>query len=255
MLHDAHPLRIEAASGRSRCLMVSFTSVGRQRKNWPPKEFVKMASQDGLNHVIAVTDISRSWMNGKGVARRIHSVISDYILANGITQVMALGSSMGAYCAMVLGRLMPLSRIIAFAPQYSVKPDIVPDEPRWWWFRKEIEDWPHPALDALPEAPAKIYMFHGDTEDEKRHWRRIGRAENLKHYIFAGSDHDFVARLKEASILHKLVRASINDNPGRLGKVVSRAGGMKRTHYEAFEAANDYFEAFPKLGKPEGLAG
>ena len=233
MLHDAHPLRIEAARGLTRSLMVSFTSVGNHRLKWPPKEFVKMASQEGKNHVITVTDISRSWMNGTGVAARIKTVISDYILANGITKVMAIGSSMGAYCALIFGQMIPLTRIIAFAPQYSVHPDILPEETRWNWFRKDIADWPHPALDTLPQAPAKIFMFHGDSEDEQRHWRRIGRADNLTHYIFKDQYHDCVARLKEASALHKLVRAAIHDNPWRVNKLVGWCGGVTRAQFEA----------------------
>ncbi|MEM6407325.1 MAG: hypothetical protein AAF700_02790 [Pseudomonadota bacterium] len=252
MLHDAHPLRIEAAGGLTSRLLVSFTSVGNRRKTWPPKEFVRMSSLDGENHVICVTDISRSWMNGVGVAKRIQTVISDYILANRITEVMAIGTSMGAYCALVFGKMMPLTRIIAFAPQYSVKQDLMPEEPRWQWFRKNIETWPYPAIDALPKPPAKIYMFHGDSDGEQRHWRKMGRADNLKHYIFAGQDHNFVSGLKESSKLAKIVRAAIHDNPERVKKVVGWAGGMSRAAYEA-QAARDASQT-TELETPERIS-
>jgi len=102
--YDTHPLRIETAPGEGRRLMVSFTSVGKERDKWPPKEFVGLASQQGRNHVMCITDISRSWMNAPGMANRVVSHISDYVLEHSITEIMAIGTSMGAYNALVIGR-------------------------------------------------------------------------------------------------------------------------------------------------------
>ncbi|MDA8746833.1 hypothetical protein N9M66_01335 [Litoreibacter sp.] len=255
MLHDDHPLRIEAAGGSSRRLVVSFTSVGNKRDAWPPKEFVGMASQMGRNHVICVTDISRCWMNQSGMLRKITTVISDYILENGITSINAVGTSMGAYNALILGQQMPISQIIAFTPQYSVHPDVIPDETRWKWFRNQIEEWPHKELNRLPGAPASIYMFHGDTPDEKMHWQRFGEAKNLRHYIFSGANHNFLQELKDGGVLGKIVRAGINERPVRLGKVVKRAGGMRRSEFEAFDAAMAHFSERRKITRPDALRG
>ena len=248
--YDTHPLRIETAPGEGRRLMVSFTSVGKERDKWPPKEFVGLASQQGRNHVMCITDISRSWMNAPGMANRVVSHISDYVLEHSITEIMAIGTSMGAYNALVIGRKMPFKRIICFTPQFSVHPDVLPEEKRWWFFRKQIEKWPHKQMAKLPTPPVPIYMFHGDTPDERMHWERMPEAENLRHYIFTGADHNFVTNLKGANTLRKIVLAAINNRPGRLGKVVQRAGGMRRVDYADYALAEAHFVDRKKPKRP-----
>jgi len=253
MLHEQEPLRIEAAAGSSRRLIVSFTSVGKRRVFWPPKEFVGMAWQQGKNHVICVTDFSRCWMNHPGMARKVATIISDYVLDNGITEAYALGTSMGGYNALVLGKMVPFRAIVAFAPQYSVHPEIVPDETRWNWFRNQIEKWPHKAIDRLPNENIRVVVFHGDTQDEKRHWGRYPEASNVQHFIFSGADHNFVKTLRDGGQLPKIVQATLTDKPLQLRKMVHRLGGMSRAAYAGFEAAMMYFEGRRKLARPVGL--
>lgn len=212
-----------------------------------------MTSQRGKNHVICVTDVSRCWMNKPGMARKVASVIGDYILENGITRASAVGTSMGGYNALVLGKLFPFSQIVAFAPQYSVHPEIVPDETRWNWFRKDIKRWPHKAIEKLPSGGTKVYVFHGDTPDEQRHWRKFPEASNLQHLIFAGANHNFVKPLKAQGKLPKIVSAALNDQPARLNRLVRRLGGMSRAAYAGFDAAMAYFEGRRKLARPAGF--
>lgn len=251
--HDVHPLRIETAPGEGSRLMISFTSVGRERDKWPPKEFVGLASQNGKNHVMCITDISRSWMNKPGMANLVITQISDYVMDHGITEMMAIGTSMGAYNALVIGQKIPFARIICFTPQYSVHPEVLPQEKRWWFFRRQIENWPFKQVDKLPKPPVPIYMFHGDTPDERMHWERFPQAENLKHYIFTGADHNFVGNLKGANTLRKIVVAAINNRPGRLGKVVRRAGGMRRENYADYALAEAHLIAQKRRKRPAAL--
>ncbi len=253
MLLDEHPLRIEAATGTMRRLMVSFTSVGQERDKWPPKEFIGIASQQGKNHVMCITDISRCWMNADGMDQKIVTTISDYILDNGITHLMAMGVSMGAYNALILGRMMPVRRVIAFAPQYSVHPQVVPEEKRWWFFRKQITKWPHREMNRLPRDPAKVFIFHGDTPDERMHWEKFPQAENVKHYIFSGADHNFVRQLKSNDKLRKITVAAINGRTVRINKIVGRLGGLRREEYDGFDAAVRYFDKFGKIKRPPSL--
>lgn len=233
-LHDVHPLRIEASAGTSHRLLVSFASVGTQRDQLPEKEFVGSISQDGRNHIITVSDISRSWMNADGMAAKVLEVIDDYAITHQIRQIMAIGTSMGAYCALVLGKLMPLDRIIAFTPQYSVHPDIMPEEDRWMWFRKQITEWHYPALDTLPDGDTVIYMFHGDSAQEQMHWTRFPEPKNLKHFIVKDADHNFIRRFKKRGLLGRMVVAAIHDRPGRMDALTARVGVMTRAAYRDY---------------------
>ncbi len=243
MLHNVRPLRIEAARGRSQRLVVSFTSVGNKRHHWPAKEFVGTLSAGGENHLLTVTDISRSWMNRDGMDETIEDVISSYVLRNRITEIVAVGISMGGFNALVFSRMVPVGRVIAFAPQYSPNPKIVKGDKRWLHFRKAITDWPHPELDTLPAPPARVYIFHGDAALEKLHWRRFPKASNVMHYIFPGSDHAFIRPLHESGAIPQIIDAVLSERPSRVPRLVRRAGGMGRAAYDSLEAANDYFAA------------
>ncbi|WP_299193357.1 hypothetical protein [uncultured Litoreibacter sp.] len=241
LMHQDDRLRVEVAPGRSGRLMVSFTSVGTERDQWPPKEFVKQASQDGRNHLICITDKSRCWMNHTGMDQTILRLVADYVAQHEVRNIMTLGVSMGAFNALVFGRLMPVQRVIAFAPQFSVHPDIVPEETRWTFFRNQITDWRYRALDKLPKRPAKIYMFHGDSRDEQHHWRQFPTAPNLRHYIFAGRDHNFVRQLKSENLLPKIMISAIRDDAQRMDEIVRSASGMERADYDHFEGAVRHF--------------
>ena len=43
-----------------------------------------------------------------------------------------MGLSMGGFCALVAARIVPVDVVLAFGPQWSVVPGIVPGEERWW---------------------------------------------------------------------------------------------------------------------------
>lgn len=231
-LCDQHPLRIEVTPGTGSRLVISMTSVGTARHKWPPREFVRLASQDGICHVLCVTDISRSWMNGDGLADVIVDTICDYALTHGITELVGVGTSMGAFNALILGLTLPFSRIIALTPQYSVHPDIMPDEPRWKFFRKQIAQWPYPKLDALPEVPCEIVMLHGDSAGELRHWRKIPTAPNLTHFILPNMDHNFPTQLRENGDWVPIMWPAVHGALADMFTALETTGAMLRADYE-----------------------
>ncbi len=250
-LSDAHPMRFEVTPGRDPRLIVSFTSVGTKRHEWPAKEFIEVSSQQGANHVMCISDISRSWMNADGMLEKTITTIRRYAKAHGITSIMAIGYSMGGYNALILGRHMQLERVVSFSPQYSVHPDVVRRENRWVYFRRRIVTWPHREMDQLPPASTPVYIFHGDGPKERMHWKRYPTGNNIRHYIFQNSGHMFVEKLKEKKALYKIARAGFNDRIGRMNNVVRRAGGMRREEYEAVASAEAYFKAHKKNVKSD----
>ena len=50
---------------------MSLAGFGRNRNQVPPMEFIGTASGGGVNHVLFVSDTSRSWMNGPGLAEML----------------------------------------------------------------------------------------------------------------------------------------------------------------------------------------
>jgi len=136
-------------------------------------------------------------------------------LEQGVTKVMEIGIRMGAYNALVLGQKMPLTQIICFTPQFSVHLEVLPEGMRWRWFRKQIIDWPHKQMDKLPKLPAPIYMFHGNTPDERMHWERFPMAPNLRRCIFKGVNtvRKFARQLTNATSLMASRSASLTHSP------------------------------------------
>lgn len=252
-LLERTPLRIEATQGRSRQLVVSFTSVGTQREQWPPREFVGIASDQGKNHVICVSDLSRCWMNRRGMLNRVAETISDYVLANGITKISAIGTSMGGYNALLLGRKMSLQRVLAFTPQYSVHPDILPEEKRWWWFRKDIDVWPFKEMDVLPKPPTRVTIFHGDTADERMHWERFPKADHVKHFIFQSGDHNFIRAIKREKRLKKVCHAALFGEPAEITKIAQRLNAVRRDSYVSLDETGANLVTNRKREKPTNL--
>lgn len=204
-----HPLRVHRLAGSEPTLVVSFTSVGTKREVWPDLEFPNLASQGGRNHVLFISDKSRSWMNSPGLDEEISQCIADYCVKHQINRVVTLGVSMGASNALICGQNFPVDLTIALSPQYSVHPKILPDESRWTHFRNAISQWPYPAITELPRSPTKVFILHGDSEEEERHSRHFGRAHNVQHYILPGHNHKAVTRFDRTGPLRHLVKGLI----------------------------------------------
>ena len=98
IVHEG-PLRIRRIAGRSRTLVVSCSDLGRKPKEPPPPQFFGMATQGGENHVLFISDESRSWLNAPGMAERIVATIEETAREIGAGHIVGLGNSMGATMA------------------------------------------------------------------------------------------------------------------------------------------------------------
>ena len=96
------------------------------------KEFIGLLKQSTFN-VMFVSDKERSWYNTIDVDK-IKSKLTDQ-------EIISIGNSMGAYNAIQFANDINVTKAIAFAPQYSVHSDIVPDETRWKKLSDKIKKW------------------------------------------------------------------------------------------------------------------
>ncbi|MDP4990308.1 MAG: hypothetical protein NWQ37_03730 [Marivita lacus] len=233
LLLENGPLRIRYLEGESRDLVVSLSGVGTQRNVEPPPEFPGIASSGGQNHVLFVSDKSRSWLNGDGMADRILRCIKATAEHVGAERVIALGNSMGGTMALHLSRFFDFERVIAFAPQYSVLADEVPEEDRWFYFRKQIKRYPFPRVEALRPDATKYYIFHGDEHRELAHALRFPKAPGISHYIMPETDHRVAASLHERGVLAPLVKNLIAGQSRRFRRNVADLNGIPVLHFKA----------------------
>ncbi len=226
------PLKVRYLQGRSSTLVVSFSSVGSTRWEEPPLEFVGTGSMDGENHMLFITDISRSWLNAEGMLEKIMETIDQAAGLIDADRVVALGVSMGATMALHVSRYYRFDSVLALAPQYSVDPSVVPDEHRWQHFIKKIENFRFPKVEGLTPEKTKYYIVHGGHQKEQRHLLRFPKVRGIAHFVFPKFDHDVGQKLRTMGVLPDLVGYAINGRSPRFRKTVERLGGMFRSTYE-----------------------
>lgn len=227
-LVDQPPLKIRYVQGSSPTLVISFAGIGGVRNQEPPVEFFKVASNGGANHVLFVSDIQRSWLNAPGMAEKIVETIEHVKNNISARRIVTLGNSMGGFAALQIARLVHVDTVAAFSPQYSVDPEIVPDEVRWVYFRRNIANYRFRTMDRLPAAPTGVYIFQGGTPPEKYHWQRFPFADNTDQYIFPDIGHNLAHRLKQRGALQPVVSNIIAGRRRRVRQLVKANGGINR---------------------------
>ncbi|MGD9916435.1 MAG: hypothetical protein AB7U46_00315 [Paenirhodobacter sp.] len=226
------PLHLSFSPGRSKRLVISLAGVGTNRRQVPPVEFARIAHWNGENNVLYVSDESRSWMNGPGIADFVVEAAKATAQEIGAEEICAIGNSMGGTAALILAALMPIDHVVAIAPQFSVKPGVVPEEDRWMYFRKRITDWPFPEVPDLRDTDSEVTILHGGSDDELAHARRFPDDAGYWHYIFPRHGHTLARGLHEAGLLAPIVTMSILGRTLRARRAVRAADGISRRKYD-----------------------
>ena len=187
--------------------IVSFTGVKHGFGAYDfKKEFIELTEQSDLN-VMFVADREVSWYNTIDV-EKIKSKLNNQ-------EVVTLGNSMGGYNTMQFANDINVAKAIAFAPQYSIHPDIVPDEKRWRKYAKEIKQWRYKHL--MFNNTTEYYIFTGDATKEMYHINMIPQQKNIHKFIAKGS-HNVSLKLKENGVLYPLIKDCINETAQTVAK-------------------------------------
>jgi pimeloyl-ACP methyl ester carboxylesterase len=237
------PLHFGRLEGQSNLLVVSFSGVGTRRTEVPPPEFGRLASLGGAAHVLFVSDLSRSWMNGPKLAERIAATVRATADEIGAEEICAIGNSMGGTAAMVLAALMPVDRVLAITPQVSVRSDLVPEEKRWQYFRKKIADWPFAEVPDLRERETAVTILHGGMPDELVHALRFPGDAGYRHYIFPQLGHRLGRDLHDKGQLEPIVTNTLLGRFPRARVAVRTAGGTTRERFDRKRLAQSSKEA------------
>lgn len=233
MILDRPPLGIGYLPGRSETLAVAFSGVGTKPRELPEPEFMGSVNQQGRHPALFVSDASRSWMNGPGIATQIRDAVVQKMDELGCERVVALGNSMGGFAALCLAKLMPVDFVLAVVPQFSARQDLVPEETRWRHLRGRIRDWPFPQVPDLRGTETKVLILHGDSADERIHAARFPQAEGkVAHFIFPKAGHNLARWLKSSGHLRSIIQPSLNCNLHAAREAVRMAGGVHRGWYE-----------------------
>lgn len=232
-LRTRTPLVAATLPGRSRRLVVSIAGVGRRRDGVPPNEFFGTAHGGGENHVLFLADPTRSWLNTAGLLDEMADLVAARRRALGIDEVVALGNSMGGFAAIRLAEAVRIDAVIAFAPQYSMHPDCVPEERRWRDLVARIDAWRVRDAGAMAAPGTRYVLFHGDHPQERPQYSRFPGGPAVRHYLLHGLRHNLAAVLRRRGALGPVVEAAVAGKPRQVRRRLERAfpGGRVRVSY------------------------
>lgn len=213
-VQDAPPWHVALAPGTGDDLILSFASIGHDATRPPSPEFVASATT-GNRRALFFTDASRSWGLDPGFPAAVHIGL---IAAGPAARSLAIGSSMGAVCALRAAHLKPLTAVLAFGPQSTLT------DPRWHRWTTRLGTPASPAF-----APDTWHiLFHGLADD---HAQAMGfpEAANVDHILYPDIRHsDLGPHLKAKGALTGLINAALAGDRRRLLRITASTGGVQR---------------------------
>jgi pimeloyl-ACP methyl ester carboxylesterase len=214
--------------GTGKRLVVTLGGVGTKPNEMPPFEFVGTASQGGENHVILVTEQARTWMNSPDLPEAIVKEIETVVAREAIDEVVAIGNSMGGFMALVLPTLTRVDTVVALSPQFSMHPNVVPEETRWQKWRRRFPTYRFRQVPA-PQDGTRYVVLHGDTPEERIHWARFPKApKTFNHFILRGESHDLVKALKKLDIMRPLLERAMDVKTRKVRKLLESHFSVSR---------------------------
>lgn len=227
------PLMVRYWPGTTDTLVVVFSGVGTNPDAYPGIELFRSATENGRNHALFVSDMSRSWLNRPGLDRQIVQSVTDWINRIGAKSVSLVGNSMGGTMALLLADRLPATTVLALAPQFSVSSDIVPEERRWKRYRKNIVHFQYAAVHLRPDQAQIIFIVHGGTPNELMHAKKFPLVTGVRHFIIPRHGHDLAKKLRKRKALEPLVSAAIANRPFKFRRLIERQGGVLMKNYKS----------------------
>ena len=191
-----------------RCLVV-FTGVGHAMGaiNIQREEFY---NQHKLGMVIWITDKKRSWGNNLNI-KKISGAVKK-LSEN--RKIYIIGNSMGGFLAILFSKFLEAKKVIAFSPQFSVCPDIVPDEKRWMNHRQFIDEYRYKDLSDSFDRNTKYALLIGDGQHEDIHYSKFikfSSLSNIELIRFNDTGHKVASNLKGLNLLNQSIDTFFND--------------------------------------------
>lgn len=196
-------LRVTALGDlKSPNIFLCFTGVKQGMGGIGAEEFVGSTRMPDFS-ALFISDLKRSWFNSfaeSHLAEAIGGIVEG-------KRIVTVGNSMGGYGAIWATRPFPVATAIAFAPQFSVHPEVVPQESRWQEWRRDISTWRHRSLETFFNDETKYFTFNGD--EDGLHWRHFPTKPNTEHFLLPNSGHAPAAALKDAGVLTAAIESCV----------------------------------------------
>jgi len=226
--HESPNLKIWSYSGSSDQLVLSFSGIGSSPVAVQPYEFAKVATCNGKHSALFFSDKTRSWLNTQGLVEEIVDAIQEFSKQTPFVATHSLGHSMGGFMALAMPKFVPIQTALAFAPQFSVNPAVVPDETRWKEFTGRINKFLISDLEDVFTNTTKYSVIHGRHGREAPQRDIFPERSNLRRYILPKTHHNVPQILKRNSLLLPVFEASVAGRNRRIRLLLNTIGGYSK---------------------------
>lgn len=196
-------------------LVVAFTGAAQKLGGMSGDEFAASASDGQRNHVLFIGDPGRSFYSIPGLRDRIATFVLAFVADKGITDLRAIGNSMGGFGAVLFAGMLPFKAVAAFSPVISMADDIL-CQPEWNEYRGALgADLVADTRPIMAASAAQFYLTFGDgSADDRRHIAAVPDRPNVHLTVVPGQGHNVTGWIRSECVLTDLVAAKLRcDTP------------------------------------------
>ena len=222
-IYEDETIRVSGIRGGDRALFVAFTGIGHRLGAMQREEFVRMAQAGGEHSVLIVQDKTRSWYNEPSFAEKLQPIVAEW--GARCAKIVTIGNSMGGFGAIVFAGLLDADVAIAFSPQFSVSPSVLPKESRWTEYTSQIKEFVYDDAGSRIVPGCEYYIFQGDGG---KNWYHVGRfplLPNVHQFVIRDGPHNLAAILKSRGFLSKVVAACATGDLDTLNTIMVTYNG------------------------------
>ena len=225
VVHDEWPIRgwFTSSGKQNGKMAVVFSSIGHVHEEYPEPELTGTVLQN-FEHVLFLSDISRSWMNANDIDRIYIEIINSLASRFQPQTISMTGISMGGYSALIMSSLIETDVVLALNPQFSPMWRHVPEEKRWRRYRKALRNHKYPFIATENITARRCLILHGSSWDELIHASRFGNCGNIEHYILKGYGHNMAESLKHQGFLREVFESACSEDLTQFLESILRNG-------------------------------
>ena len=220
-------------NGTSDRLLISMSSIGDTDDDQPVPQFMSIANGTS-DTVLFISDPRRSWLSRPGIIDEIKAVIETEAARVNAQQIGIFGGSMGGFSALAMPAFTNIQVAIAFSPQFSVDPAVVPEETRWMDLRQQIPAFAISNIADVMNDTTRYYLFFGRHQSEVHQRRLVRTMPNLQFYVMPNTSHNTALRMKKAQVLLPVLKACLKGHHKELNKIMTNSfQAPRRVHKPA----------------------
>ena len=191
---------------KSNSILLSFTGIGHAMGGMDVQKPEFFGVGRSFDNTIFIIDKTRSWGNKLDFDILKHAIEP----LVGKKKVYSIGNSMGGFNSIISSNYISTDVCIAFSPQYSINPSIVPWETRWKEYALKINSFRFERVSEYMNNITRYFIFSGGEGLDHKHAKLFPVTDNIHHYSFPNVGHNVASSLKEMDALEEVVKSCLN---------------------------------------------